>query len=202
MTQQPTTTPSLSITDPKRYEGIKWSSDVRSTMTQGVPAWGQGKFSSALAYGLCLFSCLGISGLHRIYMGDLMCGITWCLTGGWCGIGDLIDLCYIPSRINAMNAEINRKSKKRAAIIAEQQAQQQIIVQQVPVYYAQPPPLPPNYPYASPAYAPPNAPLPESPYMPGYVAAAPGQAYSSPVAPAYPIYVAVQPQPVGVNLKE
>ena len=42
---------------------------------------------------LCLF--LGYLGVHRFYEGKVISGIIWLLTGGFCGIGYIIDFIII-----------------------------------------------------------------------------------------------------------
>ncbi|KAK2947755.1 hypothetical protein BLNAU_17274 [Blattamonas nauphoetae] len=66
------------VRDSRRYEGISWSENVAPTLSGGVPAWGEGEFNSTLAYGLCALSLVLVSGLHRIYLGDICCGVLYC----------------------------------------------------------------------------------------------------------------------------
>lgn len=51
------------------------------------------------AYILWMGGLLGFCGIHRIYMGRYASGILWMLTGGLCGIGQLIDLFYMQRMI-------------------------------------------------------------------------------------------------------
>lgn len=46
-----------------------------------------------VALFLCLF--LGVLGVHRIYVGKVGTGILWLCTGGFFGIGYIVDLCVI-----------------------------------------------------------------------------------------------------------
>lgn len=45
------------------------------------------------AFFLCLF--LGVFGIHRFYVGKSFTGIVWLFTGGFFGIGAIIDLLLI-----------------------------------------------------------------------------------------------------------
>ncbi len=53
----------------------------------------------ALAYMLWLSCFFGFCGLHRLYAGRWVSGVLWFLTGGLCGIGQLVDLVFIPRMI-------------------------------------------------------------------------------------------------------
>ena len=57
-------------------------------------AWGY------LLWVPCVF---GVSGLHRFYAGRYLSGLVWLLTGGLCGVGQLIDLFFIPRMIEDHN---------------------------------------------------------------------------------------------------
>ncbi len=52
-------------------------------------------YSRGLALLLSLIGCIGIAGIHRIYVGKIGTGILWILTGGCFGIGTLIDVIMI-----------------------------------------------------------------------------------------------------------
>lgn len=49
--------------------------------------------SRLIALLLCIF--VGYLGIHRFYVGKTGTGVLWLLTGGICGIGQLIDLIMI-----------------------------------------------------------------------------------------------------------
>ena len=53
--------------------------------------------SKTVALILCLISFLGISGLHRMYVGKVGSGVLHFFTYGLCGIGTIIDLISILS---------------------------------------------------------------------------------------------------------
>lgn len=53
------------------------------------------RFSRGLALLLSLIGCVGISGIHRLYVGKIGTGILWILTGGCFGIGTLVDIIMI-----------------------------------------------------------------------------------------------------------
>ncbi|MCB9777484.1 MAG: TM2 domain-containing protein [Alphaproteobacteria bacterium] len=55
---------------------------------------------TGIAYVLWMGGLLGVCGLHRIYMGRVGSGILWMLTGGLCGVGQLVDLILMPQMID------------------------------------------------------------------------------------------------------
>ena len=59
--------------------------------------------SLVLAYLLWLPMFFGVSGLHRFYTGRWISGVVWLLTGGLCGIGQLVDLFFIPRMVEDHN---------------------------------------------------------------------------------------------------
>ncbi|KAK2950706.1 hypothetical protein BLNAU_14377 [Blattamonas nauphoetae] len=159
-------TEQYSYSDSRRYEGISWSQYVSRTVSSGVPAWGSGQFSAGPAYGLWFLACIGVAGMQRVYLGHIFSGIVYCLTYGFCGIGQLIDLCMIGSMVNDLNVEISTKVQQRAQQFAQQQpayvgAPQQPGYGGQPAYGGQP-----GYPQGSPGYSP----------QPGYQQGAPGYA--------------------------
>jgi len=54
---------------------------------------------TGMAYVLWLGCVFGLCGLHRIYMGRYASGVLWLLTGGLCGIGQLVDVFAMPVMI-------------------------------------------------------------------------------------------------------
>ncbi|MFT4625747.1 MAG: TM2 domain-containing membrane protein YozV [Myxococcota bacterium] len=59
--------------------------------------------SPALAYLLWVPCMFGICGLHRLYAGRWVSGIVWFLTGGLCGVGQAVDLLFIPRMVSDHN---------------------------------------------------------------------------------------------------
>jgi TM2 domain-containing membrane protein YozV len=55
-----------------------------------------------IAWILLIF--LGVLGIHRFYMGKVLTGIVWLLTGGLLGIGWLYDLCTLNDQLSDLNA--------------------------------------------------------------------------------------------------
>ncbi len=55
------------------------------------------------AYLLWLPCLLGVNGLHRFYSGRWISGLAWLLTFGLCGVGQVIDLIFIPRMIEDHN---------------------------------------------------------------------------------------------------
>jgi TM2 domain-containing membrane protein YozV len=53
-----------------------------------------------LLWVLCLF---GVCGLHRFYSGRPISGVIWLFTMGFCWVGQVIDLIFIPRMIEDHN---------------------------------------------------------------------------------------------------
>jgi TM2 domain-containing membrane protein YozV len=60
-------------------------------------------YSTGIAYLLWFF--LGVFGVHRFYLGKTGSGLLWLLTGGLCGIGQVVDLFLIPSMVDEANRQ-------------------------------------------------------------------------------------------------
>ena len=52
-----------------------------------------------LGYVLWMSALFGICGIHRLYAGRTASGLLWLVTFGLCGIGQLVDLAFIPRMI-------------------------------------------------------------------------------------------------------
>ncbi|MGK0716613.1 TM2 domain-containing protein [Leucobacter sp. W1153] len=61
------------------------------------------KKEAGIAYGLMLFTLLGVAGVQHFYMGKIGRGFLWLLTFGLLGIGTIIDLFTIPGQIRNVN---------------------------------------------------------------------------------------------------
>lgn len=56
-----------------------------------------------LAYLLWLPCVFGVHGLHRFYTGRWVSGLLWFFTMGLCGVGQVIDLIFIPRMVEDHN---------------------------------------------------------------------------------------------------
>lgn len=83
---------------------------VRITHTHAPPALAAEVHDppkqTSWAYFFWLFSFLGLSGLHRFYVGKPITGLLWLFTGGLVGFGTLWDLFTLPSQVRARNREL------------------------------------------------------------------------------------------------
>ncbi|MGB3536196.1 MAG: NINE protein [Microcoleaceae cyanobacterium] len=59
--------------------------------------------STGLAYLLWCTGVFGACGVHRFYAGKYGTGLLWLLTGGLFGIGQILDLFFIPGMIEKKN---------------------------------------------------------------------------------------------------
>jgi TM2 domain-containing membrane protein YozV len=57
----------------------------------------------AIGYVLWLGCWFGICGLHRIYAGRWASGLLWLVTGGLCGVGQIVDLFFVPRMVSDYN---------------------------------------------------------------------------------------------------
>lgn len=56
-----------------------------------------------LLWALCL---IGICGIHRFYLDKPVSAIIWFVTGGLCGLGQLVDLFILPGMVREKNLEL------------------------------------------------------------------------------------------------
>jgi len=56
-----------------------------------------------IGYLLWVGAFFGIFGLHRFYAGRWVTGAVWLLTFGLCGVGQLVDVFFIPRMIADVN---------------------------------------------------------------------------------------------------
>lgn len=116
----------------------------------------------------------GVFGLHRCYLDDIVCGIAFFLTGGWCLCGICCDCCYLSALVSAANM-------KYAAIPSHTTVQ---VIMHDP-HYA--PPHPPVYPDAAAHYT--QVPVQPTPYY------APRPGAQLPYYAPPEVSLAVAPQP-------
>ena len=57
-----------------------------------------------VGYVLWIAGFFLVCGLHRFYAGRWVSGLVWLLTGGLCGVGQIIDLFFIPRMVTDYNA--------------------------------------------------------------------------------------------------
>lgn len=68
-----------------------------------------------LSYLLWCMGLVGLCGMHRFYNGKRISGCLWLITFGWLGIGQLIDLFYIPELV--LQAERQQGSLERQLLL-------------------------------------------------------------------------------------
>jgi TM2 domain-containing membrane protein YozV len=62
-----------------------------------------GRLDYTIAWILLTF--LGVFGIHRFYMGKVLTGLLWLVTGGLLGIGWLYDLWTLNEQVDKLNAQ-------------------------------------------------------------------------------------------------
>ncbi|MEN9214852.1 MAG: NINE protein [Gloeomargarita sp. DG_1_5_bins_55] len=72
-------------------------------MAAGTSPVGRSALSTGTAYLLWALGFVGLCGLHRLYLGQVLPGLLWLLTLGLCGLGQLVDVFFIPSLTQAAN---------------------------------------------------------------------------------------------------
>jgi len=85
--------------------GIGWLIDL--VLIPGMDAQADRKYvAGRLDYTLAwlLLTFLGPLGIHRFYMGKVVTGVIYLLTGGLCGIGWLYDLLSMNEQVSEINA--------------------------------------------------------------------------------------------------
>jgi TM2 domain-containing membrane protein YozV len=54
------------------------------------------RVSLGVLYSLLFLNCIGIAGVHRLYLGKHVSGILFLITFGFLGIGSTIDFFLLP----------------------------------------------------------------------------------------------------------
>ena len=63
-----------------------------------------------VSYILCAVGFIGVGGLHRFYNGRIVTGLFWLLTGGVFGIGQFVDLFFIPNIVDEYEHNLRLKA--------------------------------------------------------------------------------------------
>jgi len=84
--------------------GIGWIIDlflIPSMARNATSRYAKGPIDYSVTWILITF--LGLLGIHRFYMGKILTGILWLVSGGLFGIGWLYDFCTLNSQVNERN---------------------------------------------------------------------------------------------------
>ncbi len=84
--------------------GVGWIIDlflIPSMSRHAAARYTTGPIDYSVAWILLTF--LGLLGIHRFYMGKILTGILWLVSGGLFGIGWLYDFCTLNGQINERN---------------------------------------------------------------------------------------------------
>ena len=68
---------------------------------------------------LCIIGFFGIAGVHRFFIGDIVLGIIYLLTGGLCLIGTIVDLI----NINSLTLRYNIQQANESANLVRMMSQ-------------------------------------------------------------------------------
>ncbi|MDZ7953980.1 TM2 domain-containing protein [Nostoc sp. DedQUE09] len=63
-----------------------------------------------VSYILCAVGFIGVGGLQRFYNGKIGTGLLWLLTGGVFGIGQFVDLFFIPNIVDEYEHNLRLKA--------------------------------------------------------------------------------------------
>jgi TM2 domain-containing membrane protein YozV len=63
-----------------------------------------------VSYILCAVGFMGVGGLQRFYNGKIGTGLLWLLTGGVFGIGQFVDLFFIPNMVDEYEHNLRLKA--------------------------------------------------------------------------------------------
>lgn len=66
------------------------------------------RVNTPTAYLLWCLSIFGVCGIHRLYTGRILSGVIYLLTFGIAGLGQIIDLLFIPGMVARRNEELAR----------------------------------------------------------------------------------------------
>lgn len=59
---------------------------------------------------LALLGFFGVAGIHRLWLGDVGMGIVYLITGGFCGIGTIVDLLNYRGLADRYNLQIAQET--------------------------------------------------------------------------------------------
>ena len=84
--------------------GIGWLIDlflIPSMARNAGSRYASGRYDYTLAWLLQTF--LGLFGVHRFYLGKVVSGVVWLLTGGLFGVGYVYDYLTLNEQVSEMN---------------------------------------------------------------------------------------------------
>ncbi len=93
-----------SIVEVYQLEPQAEENEPAATPTSGIPSETSVPAGIGPAYVLWGLALFGICGIHRFYLGRWRTGLLWLCTFGLLGIGQLLDLIWIPGMVREKNA--------------------------------------------------------------------------------------------------